>query len=146
MLTSLIKIFLSKKRLFDLMTYRITTSKKIEDVVANVEEICDANKFALLHSYVYHEVVKSKGFPIERKVYVYEVCVAKVAALVLSEEPTFAPFMPCRIAIYEENTQVVISTQNMEIMLNSFDSSSELYKQTSELFAQLKLLMQKIKG
>ncbi len=146
MLKSLMKMFLSKETLFDLMTYRLQTSKKIEDVVCNVEKLCEINKFALLHSYIYHEIVESKGFPIERKVYVYEICVARVAALVLTEEPAFAPFMPCRIAIYEESNKVVISTQNMEIMLNSFDKNSGLYQQTSVLFAKLKLLMKQIKG
>jgi len=138
------KLFASKDMLFDMMTYRIKSPKKIEDIVVNVKKSCENNKFALLHSYVYHEVVKSKGFPIDRKVYIYEVCVAKVAALVLTHEPTFAPFMPCRIAIYEENSSVVISTQNMQIMLDTLDKSSDLYKDTTGLFSNLKVLMNEI--
>jgi len=145
MLKSLMKMFLSKETLFNLMTYRLKTLRDIEDVVSNVEKLCEKNKFALLHSYIYHEIVESKGFPIERKVYIYEICVAKVAALVLTDEPTFTPFMPCRIAIYEENNKVVVSTQNMEIMLNSFDNNSQLYKQTSDLFSKLKSLMSEIR-
>ena len=98
-----------------------------------------------MHDYVYHEVVKSKGFPIERKVYIYEVCQAKVASLVLTDEPSFAPFMPCRIAVYEEAGQVTISTQNMELMLDTLKGNTELYKQTSDLFGTLKSLMNEIK-
>lgn len=144
MIKNLMKLFLNKKNLFDLMVYKVHTSKKIEDVVCEVQKACDDNKFALLHHYVYHEVVASKGFPITRKVYLYEVCVAKVAALVLTEEPTLAPFMPCRIAIYEEHNEVVVSTQNMQMMLDTFDANSDLYTQTSELFTKLILLMKTI--
>ena len=72
-------------------------------------------------------------------------CQAKVAALVLRDEPSFAPFMPCRIAIYEEAGQVTISTQNMEMMLDTLKDNTELYRQTDELFGTLKSLMNDIK-
>lgn len=146
MMKLLMKLFTSKDSMFDMMTYKVITSSKIEDIVANVEKSCENNKFALLHNYVYHEVVKSKGFPIDRKVFIYEICVAKVAALVLTEEPSFAPFMPCRIAIYEENGSVVISTQNMDMILDTLDKNSELFQSTSELFNNLKSLLTEIKG
>ena len=79
------------------------------------------------------------------KVYIYEICQAKVAALVLTDEPDFAPFMPCRIAIYENNNHVDISTQNMKMMLNTLKGNQELYTQTSTLFNALKSLINTIK-
>jgi uncharacterized protein (DUF302 family) len=139
------KLFMSKEKLFEMMTYKVYSGKDISKVVEKVEAACERYKFALLHDYVYHEVVESKGFPIERKVYIYEVCQAKVAALVLTDEPSFAPFMPCRVAVYEEARQVTISTQNMEMMLDTLKDNTELYRQTSELFKTLKSLMHEIK-
>jgi len=141
----LMKLFMSKEKLFEMMTYKVYSGKDISKVVEKVEAACERYKFALLHDYVYHEVVESKGFPIERKVYIYEVCQAKVAALVLTDEPSFAPFMPCRVAVYEEARQVTISTQNMEMMLDTLKDNTELYRQTSELFKTLKSLMHEIK-
>jgi len=145
MMKTLMKLFMSKEKLFEMMTYKVYSGKDISKVVEKVEAACERYKFALLHDYVYHEVVESKGFPIERKVYIYEVCQAKVAALVLTDEPSFAPFMPCRVAVYEEAGQVTISTQNMELMLNTLKDNTELYRQTSELFTTLKSLMHEIK-
>lgn len=145
MMKILMKLFMSKEKLFEMMTYKVYSGKDISKVVEKVEAACGRYKFALLHDYVYHEVVESKGFPIERKVYIYEVCQAKVAALVLTDEPSFAPFMPCRVAIYEEAGQVTISTQNMEMMLDTLKANDELYRQTSELFKTLKSLMHEIK-
>lgn len=132
--------------MLDSIIYKIETSKKIEDVICNIEKSCADNQFSLLNTYAYHEVVKSKGFPIKREVYVYEICNAKVAALVLEAEPIFAPFMPCRIAVYEQNNKTIISTQNMEIMLTSFDTNSEFYQETSTLFSKLKLVIEQLKG
>jgi uncharacterized protein (DUF302 family) len=142
---TLMKLFMSKEKLFEMMTYKVYSGKDISKVVEKIEVACVTYNFALLHDYVYHEVVESKGFPIERKVYIYEVCQAKVAALVLTDEPSFAPFMPCRVAVYEEAGQVTISTQNMEMMLDSLKDNTELYRQTSELFKTLKSLMHEIK-
>lgn len=145
MIKTLMKLFVSKEKLFEMMTYKVHSKKEISKVVEKVESACETYKFALLHSYVYHEVVESKGFPIERKVYIYEVCQAKVAALVLTDEPSFAPFMPCRVAVYEEAGQVSISTQNMEMMLDTLKDNTELYGQTNELFRTLKSLINDIK-
>ena len=145
MMKILMKLFVNKEKLFEMMTYKVHSKKEISKVIEKVESACETYKFALLHSYVYHEVVESKGFPITRKVYIYEVCQAKVAALVLTDEPSFAPFMPCRLAVYEEAGQVSISTQNMEMMLDTLKDNTELYRQTNELFGTLKSLMNDIK-
>jgi len=145
MLQLLMKYFMNTKSLFQLMTYTVKSEKEIEDITDTVEVLCAEHSLALLHHYVYHKVVKEKGFPIERKVYVYEVCQAKVAALVLTDEPDFAPFMPCRVAIYEKEDHCVISTQNMGMMLDTLKANKELYRQTSTLFETLKTLMNKLK-
>lgn len=145
MLEFLMKYFLNKQKLFNLMTYRVSSTKNIHDITSQIKPLCDTYNLALLHHYVYHEVVESKGFPIERKVYIYEVCQAKVAALVLTDEPDFAPFMPCRIAIYENNNHVDISTQNMKMMLETLKDNHELYTQTTTLFNTLKSLINTIK-
>ena len=145
MLQVLMKYFINKKSLFNLVTYTVESEKDIEDIVTKVDALCTEHNLALLHKYIYHEVVEEKGFPIERKVYIYEVCQAKVAALVLTDEPDFAPFMPCRVAIYEKENHVVISTQNMRMMLDTLKDNKELYLQTSTLFETLKSLMNQLK-
>jgi len=145
MLQVLMKYFINKKSLFNLMTYTVESEKNIEDIVTNVDALCTEHSLALLHQYIYHDVVKEKGFPIERKVYIYEVCQAKVAALVLKDEPDFAPFMPCRIAIYEKEDHNVISTQNMGMMLDTLKDNKALYLQTNTLFETLKSLMNQLK-
>jgi uncharacterized protein (DUF302 family) len=145
----LAKIFMAlaaKMDIAGMFTVTMKSKRSIQSVVDDVEGACLEYKFALLHSYHYHEVVASKGFPIERKVYIYEVCQAKAASMVLTSTPFFAPFMPCRIAVYEDAGSTVISTQNMQMMINAVKSDAALYKETSELFAHLQEMMKKLKG
>ena len=68
MIKMLMKLFMSKKQLFDVMTYRVKSSKEILKVIDKMTAAFETHKFSLLHDYIYHEVLDSKGFPIERKV------------------------------------------------------------------------------
>jgi uncharacterized protein (DUF302 family) len=130
--------------LMKLFTYKIETSKPVIAVSEAFEGACGAHGFALLHHYVYHEVVAAKGFPITRKVFVYEVCQAKVASMLLEEQPAFAPFMPCRVALYEAKGKTVIATQNMALMLFALKKNRPLYRETTALFQTLKSMMQSL--
>jgi len=49
--------------------------------------------------------------------------------------------MPCKLAIYEDKGNTIISTMNMEIMLKAVSSNQGLYKEVTLLFNTLKSLM-----
>ena len=135
---------MTPEKMIEMFTYKIISNQPIEQISEKVPTACEQNKFALLQTYVYHEIVESKGFPIKRKVYIYEVCQAKTAAAMLTDFPHFSIFMPCKLAIYEENGSTVISTMNMEIMLQAINTNQDLYKEASSLFSTLKIVMEQI--
>ncbi len=132
------------EKMIEMFTHKILSKQPIEKVIEKVPSACEENKFALLKTYVYHDIVESKGFPIDRKVYIYEICQAKSAAAMLTDFPHFAIFMPCKLAIYEDNGETIISTMNMEIMLKAVSSNPELFKETTALYNTLKSLMDSI--
>ena len=141
MILKLIQKFMPAKKMIDMFTLKVTSNQSIELIVANVQEACDKYGFALLQTYKYHEIVESKGFPIKRKVFIYEICKAKTAALMLTDNANFSIFMPCKLAIYEENNKTIISTMNMGMMLQAVRSNKELYDDASSLFSKLESLM-----
>lgn len=145
----MIKSFMSlipKETMIGLFTYSQKSKEPIEKIVNRFEEDCIKSGFALVHQYAYHEVVASKGFPIERKVYIFEICQAKLASMMLTTNPYFSPFMPCRIAVYEESGESVITTQNMEMMLDLIKNQTELHSEAKQLYTNLKSLMNTIGG
>ncbi|MCX6220989.1 MAG: DUF302 domain-containing protein [Bacteroidia bacterium] len=144
MLQKIMQAIIPSKKMIEMFTYKIVSNQSIEQIAEKVPTACEQSKFALLHTYVYHEIVESKGFPIKRKVYIYEICQAKTAATMLTDFPHFAIFMPCKLAIYEENGSTVISTMNMEIMLKAVTSNQELYHEATTLFNTLKDLMKSL--
>jgi uncharacterized protein (DUF302 family) len=132
---------MTPEKMIDRFTYSITSKQSIGQVTEKIPAACEQNKFALLHTYVYHDIVESKGFPIQRKVYIYEICQAKTAAGMLTDFPHFSIFMPCKLAVYEDNGQTVISTLNMGDVLNAIRSNQELFEEANNLFNTLKSLM-----
>lgn len=138
------KAVMPTEKMIDMFTYKISSKQSIEKVTEKVSAACEQSKFALLQTYVYHEIVESKGFPIDRKVYIYEICQAKTAAGMLTDFPHFSIFMPCKLAIYENNGETVISTMNMGVVLDAVRSNSELFNDATSLFNTLKILMDNI--
>lgn len=135
------KAIMPAEKMIEMFTHKILSKLSIVDVSEKVPAACEKFKFALLQTYVYHEIVESKGFPIKRKVFVYEICQAKTAAGILTDFPNFSIFMPCKLAIYEEKDSTIISTMNMEIVLDSIKSNEDLYNDATSLFNNLKSLM-----
>jgi uncharacterized protein (DUF302 family) len=131
--------------MIEMFTLKMVSNQSIEKIAEHVPAACEKSKFALLQTYNYHEIVESKGFPIKRKVFIYEICQAKVAAKMLTTNPEFSIFMPCKIAIYENDGQTIISTMNMEIMLKAIQDNEELFNETTALFSTLKDLMTSLK-
>ena len=129
------------QKMIDMFTLKVISDESIEKIANKVQTECDNYKFALLTTYNYHEIVENKGFPIKRKVFIYEICQAKTASLMLTDHPDFSIFMPCKLAIYEQDDKTVISTMNMEIMLKAVSSNQGLYNEATTLFNTLKSLM-----
>ena len=129
------------EKMIEMFTYKIACTQPIREVSQKVPSACEKYKFSLLQTYDYHEILESKGFPIKRKVFIYELCQAKTASEMLTDFPHFSIFMPCKLAIYEDNGKTILSTMNMEIMLKAIGSNQELFNETTALFNTLKSLI-----
>lgn len=123
-------------------TYQLTTTKPVEEIGGSMAEVAQQFKFSVLHSYDFKEILAGKGFPIERKVQVFEICRAPMAAKMLAANPSFAVFMPCRIAVYEENGKTILSTMNMELVMESIKHNKELYTEAAVIYQSIQEMMQ----
>ncbi len=128
-------------KMIKMFTLKMESDLPIVEIADNVEAACAAHNFALLQSYNYHQIVESKGFPIKRKTYIYDICQAKTASMMLTSNPEFSVFMPCTLSMYEENGKTIIATMNMEIMLKAVKSNKELYTEATNLFNNFKKMM-----
>lgn len=132
---------LSPNSMLDMLMLKFDTSGKIEHVTDQVPAQCEAHGFSLLKAYDFYDILEGKGFPIERKVFVYEICKAKVASLMLAAHPEFSLFMPCKISVYEDRGKTVVSTMNMSMALETIQSETELFDAASAIFKSIQDMM-----
>ncbi len=135
---------MQNNEMIEMMIHQTESKLTAEQIAEQVEAACNKYNLALLHTYIYHDIVESKGFPIRRKVFIYNICQAKTAAMMLTSNPEFSTFMPCTLAIYEAGDKTVLSTMNMGMMLDAVKSNEELYKQASNLFLLFKQMMNEL--
>lgn len=132
---------ITAKKMIETFTYQISSTKSVGEIATKIEEACNQFKFSVLHTYDYFEILQTKGFPIERKVNIYEICQAKMASKMLTSNPEFSLFMPCKIVLYENEGKTIISTMNMGIVLKAVEDNKELYKEATDMFTAIKELM-----
>ena len=132
-------------QMLELFSLKTNSNKPVDELATNMQSSCDAFNFSLLKEYNYHEIVESKGFPISRKVYIFEICRAKMAAQMLTSNPDFSIFMPCKISVYEQGDHTVISTMNMDPLLKVFQQDTEMYQEASAIFNSIKEMINSIK-
>jgi uncharacterized protein (DUF302 family) len=132
------------ENMLEMVMHQTESKLTAEQVAGQVESACNKYSLALLQTYIYHEIVESKGFPIQRKVFVYNICQAKTASMMLTTNPEFSTFMPCTLSVYETGDKTVLSTMNMGMMLEAVKSNEELYDQASNLFKTFTQMMEEL--
>ena len=140
------KMGISAEDMVGMFSWEISSELPIGQIHEKVPAACEEKKFALLQTYVYHDIVAGKGFPIDRKVYIYEICQAKTAAGMLADFPRFALFMPCRIAVYEKDGETVLATMNMGSVLDAVRSDAQLFNEATTLYATVKDMLATLAG
>jgi uncharacterized protein (DUF302 family) len=135
---------MQNNEMIEMVMHQTNSSLTAEEIAGQVEAACQKYSLALLQTYNYHEIVESKGFPIQRKVFIYNICQAKTASMMLTTNPEFSTFMPCTLSVYEAGEKTVLSTMNMEMMLEAVRSNEELYNQASNLFKLFKQMMDEL--
>ena len=95
------------------MKYTYETNKKVDEAVSALELVLPNYNFGLQYIHNPQEKLADKGFKLDNEVKILDICNAKIAHDIFSQDMSIACAMPCKIAIYRENNQTYIT-------LNSF--------------------------
>jgi uncharacterized protein (DUF302 family) len=128
------------------MFYELTTKRTLDDVINSLQELAPEAGFSILHQYDFFTILEGKGFPIEAKVWTFELCRASMASKMLQQFPLFSTMMPCRISIYEDAGITHIATMDMMPMIDSIKDNAVLHKEAKLLYGQLMEMMKTICG
>jgi len=119
------------------MLEKIKTKTKLQTVKEELNANAKSYGFGVLGSYEFKKILETKGFPIEREIVTYEVCNPKAAHDALSEFPEISSFLPCRVSVYSDGEETIISTINISVVLESIDVNKELEKHLQTVYDNL---------
>lgn len=124
------------------MFYTVASSLTPEEVGDRMESVVKEAGFGLLHSYTFKELLHAKGFDIENDIRVFEICNPKAASEMVTAHPEISTYMPCRISVYENGGETVLSTIDAETMAGELTFEDAPYKEKMvRLFGELKKIM-----
>jgi len=104
--------------------YTVRTTKDFDQAVAEIERLIPEKGFKVQHIHDVQQTLASKGF--ERgPLKIIETCNAKYADQVLRKNALISLMMPCKINVWREDNQTVISTLR-PIVLKDFFPEDEL--------------------
>lgn len=116
------------------MLINVETSKDFDKVVQDVQEVSKAKKYGVMSVYEVHNILQNKGFPINYRCTIVEICNPKAASQALSKKAEISTAMPCRISVIEKDGKVVLSTVAPTHLLSQYNvpELEELAKSVEE--------------
>ena len=83
--------------------YTVETKKTPEQAINAVIDSLKSEKFGVLWQFDMKEKLLEKGVEFDRTYHILEVCNPIEAKRVVSVSPLAGYFLPCKVAVYEEN-------------------------------------------
>jgi uncharacterized protein (DUF302 family) len=102
--------------------YTVGTAKSFDEAVEAVVQKTAEKGFRVLHVHDVAATLAEKGL-VRDPLKIVEVCNAKYAHRVLQADVSVALFMPCKINVYTEDGQTVISALRPAMMAQFFPGS-----------------------
>ena len=102
------------------MLYSVTSSKPVREIAQACPGVCVHHQFGVLGSYDLQHKFLDKGLSFDRECLVFEICNPWQAHKVLEANIGIAAALPCRLAVYRENGQTIISTLKPTALLSIF--------------------------
>ena len=113
--------------------YTVETNKTVDQAADDVKKIAKEHGFGTLTVHDFTKTLKEKGFDLEEKVMVLEVCKPDKAYDVLTEDIRINMALPCRISVFEENGKVKIGTLRPTMLLSILSDSEKLKSTAKEV-------------
>jgi len=104
------------------MLIKMESKKSLDQVCQDLEKSVMANKFGVMAIHNLNETMAKKGVQFDRPCRIYEVCNPHQAKRVLEKNIDISTFLPCRISVFTEGGQVVLTTLKPTELISHFNA------------------------
>jgi uncharacterized protein (DUF302 family) len=121
------------------MIYKIFTDLSFEEVLDKFEKTAKEKGFSTLNVYNFTEILKEKGFPIDKQIAVFEICNPKFAKEALENHSDISMFLPCKVSLVNENGKTslsILEPQEILVLLKTEDLKN-LFEEVDSLLKEI---------
>jgi uncharacterized protein (DUF302 family) len=90
------------------MTYLRESRLTVDQLSDAIAAAAEAQGFGVLHQYDFQQILEKKGFPMEARCRVFEICNPRQASEVLAADMSLNMALPCRVSIYEQGGRTMV--------------------------------------
>ena len=90
-------------------TVKVVSGVTYEDVITSLKVAAEGKNLVSPATFPIGDHMKKRGLPVQGVLEVRSYCSLGIGAEILLDHPEFAVFAPCRIAIYEKNSQLFLA-------------------------------------
>jgi len=118
-------------------TYEKVSNYAIEETIDRVKAELSKVGFGVLWELNFKDKLKEKGFDYPNQFWVFEVCNPSKAIKVLEKNQKAGYFLPCKVAVYENEESVFAGLMKPSQMINMIDSLKNITDLALEVEQQL---------
>ncbi|GAA4868072.1 DUF302 domain-containing protein [Luteimonas vadosa] len=90
------------------MTYLRESDLTVDQLSDAIVAAAESHGFGVLHQYDFQQILEKKGFPIDARCRVFEICNPRQASEVLAVDMALNMALPCRVSVYEQGGRTVV--------------------------------------
>ncbi|SDI36593.1 Uncharacterized conserved protein, DUF302 family [Alteribacillus persepolensis] len=106
--------------------YSMQTPKTVEKAVQALEGTLKEEGFGVLWNFDLQGTLQNKGVDFSSEYKILEVCNPKEAEKVLTEDKLVGNFLPCKVIVFEENSQTTISMPKPTVLIGHMENQQLL--------------------
>ncbi len=125
-------------------SYNTKTSKEFDQIIADLIDNLKEIGFGVLGILDFKEIFEKKGIEFKKNYKLLEVCNPNAAKNVLDTDPDLGLLLPCTIAVYQKDSQNIISLARPTALL-SIVSNDNLQKLSKDIEVDLISVIDKSK-
>jgi uncharacterized protein (DUF302 family) len=103
------------------MLFTLSTDKTVSDAATALERAVQANHMGVLQVHDLKATLAKKGLALAHECLVFEVCQPLQAKTVLEHDMSASTALPCRISVYEDGGETLLSTLKPTALLAMFN-------------------------
>ncbi|BEP28575.1 DUF302 domain-containing protein [Helicovermis profundi] len=119
------------------LLYEKKSTKDINETLKDIKEELTKIGFGVLFELNFKEKLKEKGLNYDYNYYVLEVCNPPKAQKILENDQKIGYFLPCKIVLYETESEVIIGISKPTTFIKEISNSDVVFEKAKEVEDEL---------